>query len=336
MNRVTGKLELVGRALEPIFHGSGSIGNTQCLRTQRIYSETVSKVVKLPFISGNSLKHLIRVGAAKFAIKAMGIEDGSLSKPVVHLLFSGGALGKKGSTVRLDKARELEELFPVLSLCGYSAANVMPPAKIRTDHIHLVCLENSFRLPSNLLDKEEATMRANEFREEEFGTRHEVTRVDNMARRLLPPEQLDKETKLLSAAADKMNSNEPREKQEGSGQMIYDFEVVIPGSLWWSTLSFYDLSAFEIAALQSAFIQEAQGLSGDGGTIFSLGGKSAVGFGKISFKMLGLLAQPTGPKYKPSSKLVFGKIDPKATLDKYGNHLLDNKKRILEILEAVA
>lgn len=332
MERISGKFDLVGRAIEPIHHGSGSVGNTQMLRTQRIYSQTVGKIVKLPFISGNTIKHMIRVGAVKFAVNAMELQDGTLSKPIVHLLFSGGALGKKGSTVRIDKARELESLFPVLSLCGYSAANVMPPSKIRTGHVHLVCLENNFRMPSDLLERPESKMRANEFRGEEFGTRHEATRIDHEAKRLLPSAQVKKDTKLLTEAAKNMDDSKPREKQNGTGQMIYDFEVVIAGSLWWSTLKFDDLTPLESIALQSAFIQSAQDVSNDGNPIYSVGGKSSVGFGKMSFQF----CQPSGPKYEPTSDLTNFKGENSAlALSKYGNHLRSNKEQILDILDKI-
>ena len=94
----SGRLDFVGRALDPTHHGAGTFGNTQILRTQRIYSPTIERMVAMPYISGNSFKHMIRASAAKFALEAMAVEDGSLTKPVVHLLFSGGSLGKTSAS----------------------------------------------------------------------------------------------------------------------------------------------------------------------------------------------------------------------------------------------
>jgi len=83
----------------------------------------------VPFISGNSFKHTIREAGVDHALTAMGVADGSLTKPVVDLLFSGGHLSKSGSAVNLSKARALAELFPILGVCGYSA---------RSGHIEIV------------------------------------------------------------------------------------------------------------------------------------------------------------------------------------------------------
>lgn len=333
ITRSSGRLDFEGRSVDPIHHGEGSSGNTQVLRTQRIYSPTVERLVKLPYISGNSLKHLIRAGAARFALEAMGIEDGSLTKPVVHLLFSGGALGKKGSTVKLDRARDLEGLFPVLSMCGYSAANVMPPSKLKIDHLHLVCQENLFRMPAHLQQTPEAAKRMAEFRSEEFGTRHEPTRIDHAARRLLPAAVIEADQESLALAATDWDRGVAREKQEGTAQMIYEFETVAAGALWWGGLYFDELTELEIAALKSGLAYAARGSAGDGGIIYMVGGKSAVGFGRISLQFSGALRGITAPQYAQSDLPVPTESDK---LDGYIDHLRSNKEDILSLLKAVA
>ena len=68
---------------------------------------------------------MIREGCTRFALNAMGVEPGTLSKGLVHLLYSGGALSGGGAVVKLAAVRELENLFPALGMLGYSAGNHM-------------------------------------------------------------------------------------------------------------------------------------------------------------------------------------------------------------------
>jgi hypothetical protein len=334
--RKSGRLDFEARALEPLHHGAGTSGNTQILRTQRIYSPTVGRIVRLPYISGNSFKHLIRAGSTKFALEAMGIEDGTLTKPVVHLLFSGGALGKKGSTVKIDKARELEKLFPALSMCGYSAANNMPPSKLKVDHLHLVCQENLFRMPAHLQKTPEAEKRMAEFRSEEFGTRHEPTRMDHTAKRMLPAEILEADQKSMSLAADQVDRGTAREKQSGTAQMLYEFETITTGGLWWGGLWFDELTELELAALKSGLAYAARGKAGDGGIVFMLGAKSSVGFGRVSAQFTGALREVSAPQYKTSDLPVPGDKKDGTELKSYVVHLKENKDDILALLQAVA
>ncbi|MGW8180751.1 MAG: hypothetical protein ACWGQW_18620, partial [bacterium] len=286
MVRKTGRFDFEIRALEPLHHGAGSVGNTQVFRVQRIWSETVGAMVRVPFISGNSIKHMVRDGAARFCLDAMEIEDRSLSKPVVHLLFSGGSLTKKSKSVRLDLLRELEDKFPALSLCGYSAGNVMAPSKVKVDHLHLVCLENQWRMPESFLGREEAKHRAGEFREESFGTRHEPTRAIAEARRIVLADIVAKE-------------DEPTAKKNSeSVQMIYDFEVISAGSLWWGCLWFDELTELELLALKSALAYMSRGKSGSKIKLF-VWAKSSVGYGRAVANLGSSLRLADDSSYSP-------------------------------------
>lgn len=330
--RKSGRLELEARLMEPLHHGAGVSGNTQLIRTQRIYNPTFERIMRLPYISGNSFKHMIRVGATKFALEAMAIEDGSLTKPVVHLLFSGGALGKKGSTVKISRARELEKLFPALSMCGYSAANNMPPSKLKVDHFHLVCVENVFRMPSHLQKSSESKKRMAEFRSEEFGTRHEPTRLDYVAQRMLASGELEADQKALSLAAEKVDAGIARKKQAGTAQMLYEFETMVTGSLWWGGLWFDELTELELAALKSGLAYMARGKCNDG-VIFMLGAKSSVGFGRMSIKFAGALREICIPQYQETDLFV---PNDSTELKSYVNHLRTNRDSIMELLKTVA
>lgn len=71
-NYYSGDAKIHAIALDAIHHGAGTSGNTQILRMQDIIGPD-GKPARVPFISGNSLKHMIRDGAVRFALGAMGV-----------------------------------------------------------------------------------------------------------------------------------------------------------------------------------------------------------------------------------------------------------------------
>lgn len=238
-------------ALDPIHHGAGVAGNTSLLRTQEIVSPDGNPTV-VPFISGNSIRHSIRAGAARHALRTMAVEPNSLSKSLVDLLFSGGALTKSGANEDLEARRKVAELFPALTLLGYSAGSSMVAGKLRVDNLHLVCRENAWRLPSSLADSPQATKSAGSFRSEEFGTRHDVARTADGAHY----------TSWLSYAE--------------TTQMIYDFQVIKAGATLFGALHVEDPTELEEAALTAALKE----IAGDG--FIKVGAKSAIGLGRTS------------------------------------------------------
>lgn len=327
---MSGRLDFVATALDPIHHGAGTEGNTQLLRVQDIVLPD-GEPARVPFISGNSYKHTIRDGGVRFAIEVMGIEEGSLAKPVVDLLFSGGHLSKTGGAVDLARARGIAELFPILSVCGYSAGNFMQESKIAVDNLNMVCSENDFRMPSVLVERPQAKMRAAAFRGEEFGTRHEATR-SQYAYKLLTGASKDKREKLLEG---KLRGGEGK---GDSSQMYYEFEVLMPGALFYGGLYFDDLTQMEMAALLSALERACVGKHTDGGLIYRIGAKSSIGLGRMSLVFSGgLREQLRPPVYTEDNGIVPAK-DARGGRDAlagYVAHLRDRKEEILAALDGV-
>lgn len=332
----SGRINIIGTALDAIHHGAGTSGNTQLLRVQEIVQPSGDRA-RVPFISGNSFKHIIRDGAVRFALDAMQVPDGSLSKPVVDLLFSGGHLSKSGASVDLSTARRLSQMFPVLSLCGYSAGNFMTASKLRVDNFHLVCAENSWRAPRGvsapLLEK-----RSGHFRTEGFGTRHEALRSPHVAKLL--------EHHGVSAHADAMAkkkaSKKATAKASGSSQMIYDYEVICAGAELWGGIWFEDLSPKELVAFRSGLSYACQGLTGDGRFIFRLGAKASVGLGRVAMKITGALRDVvSAPAHTPDEALLpeLARDEHEAhseALQAYAQELRENREDIVSLLhEAV-
>jgi len=314
--RYSGVLNFSSVALDPIHHGQGSEGNTQILRTQDIILDS-GLPSRVPFISGNSFKHKIRNGGCKFALETIGVPDGSLSKPVIDLLFSGGALTKSGSAVNLENARKISELFPFLSVCGYAAGNFMQDSKIRVGHIHLVCQENSWRTPENLKNHEHTKYKAAIFRGEEFGTRCEPT-INQYISKFIK------------------NESEEKDKKQKSQQMIYDFEVVRPGSQWFGEIIFESLTELELISFRSAIERASSYRSGDDWIIL-IGAKSSIGMGRMSFSFKNGLRETLSPPQFSQAEGISPNADnaDEDLMSLYIDHLVKNKNEILEILSKV-
>ena len=326
MERLSGKIEIIATALDAIHHGAGTSGNTQLLRMQEIIGPD-GQQQRTPYLSGNSLKHMVREHGARFALEAMSVEDGSLTKPVVDLLFSGGALNKAGAAVDLARARRLETLFPILGLCGYSAGNVMTESKVHVDNLHVACSENAWRMPEAVRDLPQASTPARRLRGEEFGTRHEQSRRQRVSRLLTTGEHARVEGGAVAALAD------AHPAKGDSNQMIYDFQTIKPGAVFWGALKLNDVTDLEVAALRSALSHACEGVAPDGGLLFRVGAKSAIGLGRVAMRLTGFLREPVrAPDYTESESLAITSEKRTPELGPYVEHLKEHRDEILEAL----
>lgn len=320
--RTSGIIHIRATALEPIHHGAGVSGNTSLMRMQAIVLPDGTPA-RVPFISGNSVKNRLRRAATRFALDALKVEDGTLTKREVNLLMSGGSLTSGGSTERLDTARRLEALFPALGMCGYSAGNSIRKSKLAVAHLHLVCAENRWRLPDDLYDAPHAALRAGQLRGEEFGTRHD-TLGDPSVGRLLTADELESAQERKASGA----------KTEDDTQMIYDFQTLSPGSTFWGSVRFDALTELELAALASAFHYASVGERAQGSELVTtVGAKSAVGFGAISLQLHGEV-RAAAAQYTPSSDLV-GPANV-AGASAYVDHLHTHRDEIIAAIREVA
>lgn len=241
----------------PLHHGAGTSGNTSLLRTQEVVLPDGGSAL-VPFVSGNSVRHGLRAALAWHLVRLLAVADGTLTKAVVDLLWSGGALTKTGATADLSLAREVGRLLPQLALLGYSAGADMVAGTLHVSHLHLVCAENRWRLPADLADGPHAARPAAAYRGEEFGTRHDTAGgpTDRLvAERLDPPD---------------------------TNQMIYDLQVVKPGAVLSGTVH---VTCAATAAQRDALtvaVDEYAPAPTDGRRTVQLGAKNAVGFGEAT------------------------------------------------------
>jgi hypothetical protein len=214
----------------------------------------------------------------------------------------------------------------------------MPSSKLKVDHLHMVCLENQFRMPKYLQETPEAGKRMAEFRSDEFGTRHEPTRMDHTARRMLPEDVIAADQQALAVAVKKAEKTGlAPDKQKDTAQMLYEFETISAGSLWWGGVYFDELSELEFAALKSGLAYSSRGKAGDGGVLFMIGAKSSVGFGRVSAKFSGSIRELAVPQYEPSDLPIPQDNDSaEPNIDGYVAHLREKREDILTLLKAVA
>lgn len=318
--RTSGKIELDVTVLDGIHHGAGVSGNTAMLRTQDICDDE-GNLARVPWVSGSSFKHLLRDAGARHAIKTLRLDDGSLPKSVVDLLFSGGHLTKSGSAVGLGKARELEALFPILML-GYSAGNTMRSSRVHIDNFHLVCSENKFRTPKYLQELPHTKKLAGAYKSEEFGTRHEASKAPYVSRLL----EGDARRLLEDKNAKAVESGQKQDKGDSS-QMIFEFQTIVPNSRMFSTIYFDELNRLEMGALKAALSFACQGGSDEEGYHYYLGAKRSSGWGRVAIKMIG--HKDVSPSISESEAMEVC-MDPQV---EYERHLTSHKDEILEALK---
>jgi len=325
----TGRVEIRAIAIDAIHHGAGTQGNTVSLRRQEMLLPDGS-IDTAPFISGNSIRHMIRDAGVRYALEAMSVPEGSLSKAVVDLLFSGGSLTSK-SHMTLDRARRVAELFPILAVLGYSAGSRITGGRLEVSHLHLVCEQNANRRP-DLLSAELPRWGVDAAAQtgSEFGTRHDAARITHAAAYLaLPPAS-------PAPAPEGKRTKQPKDEQ--STQMIYDYEVVLPGAEFFGSIAYRALKEAELSALMSALSHACDGRHSDGGYIYAVGAKRGTGHGRMSWHFTGLARPVTSPSLVASDVLLPALVEDQHArrLDAYREHLATSRDAILRELEEIA
>lgn len=252
--RITVTIPLTVTLLSPLHHGAGTSGNTQLLRTQTIVlPDTTTAVV--PFVSGNSLRHAIRHACAELTLTTIDAKPGTISKPVIDLLYSGGALTASDTAqIDLRTHRRLDDLWAPAGLLGYAGRGQVWSGTLYVDHLNLVCQENAWRLPARLANHPHTKLSAAALLDEDFGTRHDTvgTGVDRW---------LDWD--LWTGMPEK----------DRTTQMIYDWQVIRPGAVLYSTLQLAAATIAHAQALRTAW----EWLTAAG--TMRLGAKRAQGYG---------------------------------------------------------
>lgn len=255
--RIRALVPLTFTLLSPLHHGAGTSGNSAILRTEEGVNPYTGEDFVVPFVSGNSVRHMVRRACAEVTLATIEAQLDSLSKPLVELLYSGGALTSAASAqVDLQSHRRLDQLWPAAGLLGYASPGQIWAGSLHVDMLLPVCAENTWRMPHHphLAQHPHAQRPAASLRSETFGTRHDA----------------------VGTEADRWISNDlwlGMQDKDQSVQMVTDWPVVKSGTLLYGALTLEAATVGHAQALRVAW----EWLNAHG--TMRLGGKGRQGLG---------------------------------------------------------
>ena len=325
------KLDYIARAIDPIAHSSGTDGNESILRTEDIL-DSRGRRISIPLgISANACAHcMLREPGALFMLDALQLKE--MDEEVVHLLFSGGPKMSKKAKWTLEDARAMARLVPIVSVMGYSAGNVMQASKVEIRDLRPIARENLFRTPKHILERlPEGYLidDADTLRDVRMLTRRNALGSPAATKLLSSAAQ----EKVEAASKAKKGAKSAKEAKGDSTQMIAQTQCFIPGTMFYGSMIFRDLSELEVMAVQSALSTASIGMIGDA-FLIPLGGKRNRGMGTLAFQFFGSIAgSVTHPEWEETDTMAIDK--KKEWWDALKDHYQENRDKIVETLRRV-
>lgn len=249
-----------------------------------------SRIILLPTITGNSWRGQLRDALASHLIEHL--ELGALPLSKFYLLFSGGSLDKKSTSLE-DMAR-LRHLLPMLSLLGASVGNHIMAGRLKVGMLIPVCKETSHLFG-------DGTVSIYDLMQTE-----EYTRMDDA-------KDARKRNHLQDGTEDTMEAS-------ASQQMRYRIETMIAGTTLTNRVSVETGKDDELLLL-GAFITSLM----QWGRNPILGGKSSIGHGSVSVE-----APDMDIHIHPDGMDIGGLWLDYATI--YLRHLQEHRDEIIEVL----
>lgn len=243
-------------ALSQIHHGGDNkTGSESLFRTQEYFIEELGSYEQIPIIHGNALRgvwrRLIMDDLGKhLSLSYEGDDDTfKIQKDMYHSLFSGGTFqevdAKDSGKVYIKFKNEIRELIPAISLLGTAYGNQSITGKLQMSHLLPLCSElKDTYLPENIPKRYQnrLNLSAYEYREFMFQTRKDDLR-------------------------------EERKEGEQAIQMLIKYEVMKPGTVFYTEIKVIDATELELSCL--ARIIELWSKNA------CIGGKSAIGLGQL-------------------------------------------------------
>ncbi len=272
--------EGVVTALTSISHIGESHGVNARLRREK-FVQPDGSVEEVPVISGNSIRGILRDRGMLHMLKQLGYgvnpETGEvcgLSLAAFYYLFSGGALTKDaGRGIDVDEARKWRDLIPLVAIFGGAMGNQIMPGKVKIGKLIPICKETAHLVPERF--QAIGSQSIWELCQEEAYTRRDDEKNEPL-RALIAPEvrmllEADAASKRQRARSPETDiAGETGQKQ----QMRYYVETLAAGVRFFWDLTLDDVSDLEFDAFCVTLAEF--------GRLPYLGGKSAVGHGKIS------------------------------------------------------
>lgn len=143
-------------ALSSISHGSETLGTVSYLRREKMFlsDQTIEEV---PIISGNAWRGILRDVAADLWWKTVG--EPKLTLPVMHALWSGGALAKlSGPTLSGARLQELKNVCPVVGVFGTAGGGRIISGVLQVGKLIPICVETAHLIPEKFLTENLPTL----------------------------------------------------------------------------------------------------------------------------------------------------------------------------------
>jgi len=235
--------------------GDAQTGNRQLLRTEKIHLPDKGRFEEVPFVAGNSVRgHLRRLLATDLVQR---LDYQVTDERLFHLLRAGGVLEQEGKAeIDVGMRREIRDAFPTIDLLGGSTGNQMFGGTVDVHPMTLVCAENDWRLDADASEAESWR--------EFVGEMHQTRMHDE-------PDDTGMDVDFG------FDFDADAEDAAGSQQMIYHFDVLIPGTAFEHSVRF-ESYATELAR---STMHHALRLWQEEGII---GGMSAAGMGRLDIE----------------------------------------------------
>ncbi|MDX8378407.1 MAG: hypothetical protein R8L53_10340 [Mariprofundales bacterium] len=214
---------------------------------------TPDGIHKVPFLSGNALRHkLIREPMSIHLVKTLGLV-GKATIPMLNFLFNGGTLSSSTPSNNTNKIAEMQTLLPLIRLLGGALKNQIVGGSLIVKRGIMVCRENQENLRKQL--PEGVSFKRLRSCEDYIG-KYQYTRGDASKYR---------DQSIAAESGSDVDTN----------LMIYSGEQVNVGATFYHGFILQGVSDVEIGGLLLALDLWTE----DGGII---GGSSRIGHGRLS------------------------------------------------------
>lgn len=239
------KLTGIVEAITPICHfGDEKTGSTPILRSLTVWDPEQEQHVRMPFISGNAVRGILRRLCMRDFLERLAWVDDSVK--LHHALFTGGLLEsttEASGKLDLQLRRVIRDALPPLALFGSAIGNQIIDSCLKVGHMMPICREYAANLRDVGDPRKRESIRT--FTEQCFATRRDDLRAE-------------------------------REEDEQARQMKIEFEVFTAGTAFRH--SFTLVYANEVEAACLAHVLELWTLQP------FIGGKSSSGYGEIKWE----------------------------------------------------
>jgi len=331
--------------LQPVSHGGKSASTGTLFNTEKVMFD--DKPVEVPFVSGNSMKGVLRRVGMEFMASVLGWDteaagnaaDGMetqnpLTDRRLSLLWNGHILETGKRTIDVGLTAWLSELIPWLAVVGGCVGNQMIHGRIAVHPLTLICEENADRLLQMqksindrmedgrieiLKDGDKVLSFRRHLQWQEFT--HKDDLKDNRVTRFLPAAQ---QTKLLESQVESQRERAKPDfvdtKVGQHVQMRYSIQTINAMSHWFWAIDTFDLTPLMEDAFKTtmaAFLSRPY-----------IGGNKRQGMGLIQVEWLGFnVIEPTRGRGGLEVGFTAGQ--------QYVQHLQEHKEEIVEVLEAL-